>query len=445
MKIKIYNTLTKIKEFLKPTKDKIVNMYICGPTVYDFDHLGHARVGVFYDVVRRYLIESGYKVKFVQNITDVGHLTETETGDDKIEKKAKSENKTPEEIVKFFTQEHFKDFKSLNILKPDFSPKASEYIPQIIEFIKVLIKKGYAYKVKSGVYFDISKFENYGKLSKRNFEKEKQGTRIESEKDKKNPLDFALWKIAKFNHIQNWKSPWGIGYPGWHIECSVMNNEIFKTTTDIHGGAIELSFPHHENEIAQSESYNNIPFVKYWMHIGLVKVNDEKMSKSKNNFITIKDLLKKYDFNLIRLTLLSTCYRKPFDYSEEKFTQDKIILDKLIEAKEKVPNENKNDNKVLKQIEKAFSDDFNTPLVLQIWFKNRLNISKKLFNKIENIFGLNLNINSEIPDEIKKLVDRRKKARQEKKWAESDRIRDLINVRGFEIEDTENGIFIRKK
>ncbi|GAH03789.1 unnamed protein product, partial [marine sediment metagenome] len=280
-------TQSRKKEKFKPQKDKIVKMYVCGPTVYDYDHLGHARVGIFYDIVRRYLTFLGHKVQFVQNITDVGHLTESETGEDKIEKKAKFEKKTPEQIARFYEKEHFKDFAALNILKPTFSPRASKYIPQIIEFIEILIKKGYAYEVSGSVYFDVAKFKDYGKLSGRKSEEQKAGVRIEAEKGKKHPQDFALWKKADQGHIMQWDSLWGKGYPGWHIECSVINNEFFGPTTDIHGGAIELVFPHHENEIAQSESVTDKPFVRYWLHIGLVTVEDEKMSKSVGNIITI--------------------------------------------------------------------------------------------------------------------------------------------------------------
>ncbi len=445
MSLKIYNTQSRKKEKFKPQKGKIVKMYVCGPTVYDYDHLGHARVGIFYDIVRRYLHFLGYKVQFSQNITDVGHLTETETGEDKIEKKAIQERKTPKQIARFYEKEHFKDFDALNIKKPTFSLRASDYIPQIIEFIKTLIKKGYAYEVSGSVYFDVAKFPAYGKLSGRKLEEQRAGARIEVEKGKKHPHDFALWKKVDQGHIMQWDSPWGKGYPGWHIECSVLNYKFFGPTTDIHGGAIELVFPHHENEIAQSESMTGKPFVRYWLHIGLVTVSGEKMSKSVGNIITIKKLLKKYDFNVIRLALLSTHYRKPFDCKDEIFEQAKIILDKLKEAAEKASPKYSKDKEVLTKIEKALDDDFNTSLALQIWFKNRTGVSQKLFKKLEQIFGFDFKISKTIPEEIKKIVSKREFARKEKKWKTADQLRKEIEKKGYLVEDSQTGPFVRKK
>ncbi len=445
MSLKIYNTLTRKKEKFKPQKGKVVKMYVCGPTVYDYDHLGHARVGVFYDIVRRYLSYLGYTVQFSQNITDVGHLTETETGEDKIEKRAVQERKTPKQIARFYEKEHFKDFAALNILKPDLSPRASDYISQIIEFIKTLAKKGYAYEVGGNVYFDVTKFKDYGKLSGRKLEEQKAGTRIEAEKGKKHPQDFALWKKAGQGHIMQWDSPWGRGYPGWHIECSVINNEFFGPTTDIHGGAIELVFPHHENEIAQSESVTGKPFVRYWLHIGLVTVAGEKMSKSVGNIITIRKLLKKYDFNIIRLALLSTHYRKPFDYKDKTFEQTKIILDKLKGAAKKASPKCLKDKEVLGKIEKALDDDFNTSLALQIWFKNRAEISQKLFRRLEQIFGFDFKISETVPEEIKKIVLKREFSRKEKNWKTADQLRKEIEKKGYLVEDTKTGSVIWKK
>ena len=402
-------------------------------------------MGIFYDIVRRYLTHLGYKVQFVQNITDVGHLTEIETGEDKIEKRAKKEKKTPSQIARFYEDEHFSDMSALNVLKPTFSPRASKYIPQIIEFIKILIKKGYAYKVDGNVYFDVTKFSDYGKLSGRELEEQKAGVRIESKKGKKHPQDFALWKKADFQYLMKWDSPWGKGSPGWHIECSVLNHEFFGPTTDIHGGAIELAFPHHENEIAQSEPLTGKPFVRYWLHIGLVIVAGEKMSKSIGNIVTIKELLEKYDFNVVRLALLSTHYRKPFDCKDEVFEQAKIILDKLKEAEEKAKKQNPKDKEVLEKVEKALDNDFNTSLALQIWFKNRIKISQRLFKKIEQIFGFDFKVSETVPKEIKKIALKREFARKEEDWRVADQLRQEIEKKGYSIEDTKKGFFVRKK
>ncbi len=440
MDLKIYNTLSRKKEKFRPQEDKIVKIYVCGPTVYDYDHLGHARVGIFYDIVRRYFLELGFKVIFVQNITDVGHLTETETGEDKIEKKAKAEKKRPEQIAHYFEKEHFKDFKSLNILKPDFSPRASEYIDQIIKFIQKLIAKNYAYRVAGSVYFDVTKFSNYGKLSGRKFDQQRAGARVKIKKEKRHPADFALWQKASAGHLMQWDSPWGKGYPGWHIECSTMISEILGKIIDIHGGAIELIFPHHENEIAQSESGNQKPLVKYWMHLGLVTINGEKMSKSKGNFIYIHDALKKYHPDAIRIAMLSTQYRKPLDWTELVINQAEAIRQKLLAAK----SENRPGKSITKnQINIAMVDDFNCPKALQIILDNLNNLTIRDFEYLNKVFGLKME-KIKIPLGIKKLIKNRQEARGKKDFELADNLRQEIEKRGYLVEDFPEGSKIRK-
>lgn len=436
-------------------------MYVCGPTVYDYAHLGHAKTYIGYDIIYRYLKYLGYNVTYVQNITDVGHLTDdADQGEDKIEKRAKKEKKKPLEVARFYEKEHFKDMRALNILKPDHSPRASDYIKEIIAFTKKLIRKDYAYEKNGSVYFDVSKSKNYGQLSKRNMEQMLAGARVEIHPDKKNPLDFALWKKAESNHILKWPSPWSLGYPGWHIECSAMNQAFFGDTTDIHGGAVELSFPHHENEIAQSEAATGQQFVRYWPHGGMIMINGEKMSKSKGNFTTVKQLLEKYQPEIIRLFLIQTHYRGQIDFNDKNLQAARNAFSGLKEfilslKKNKTKGNIGSKVKILaNQTKKEFldnlSNDFNTPKALSKIFKlikqiNKLEINKSeaslvynLLIELDKILGLRLGKikREKIPQPIKKLLEDREDARKNKKWKKADELREEITKMGYAVEDT---------
>ncbi len=318
MALKIYNTLTKQKEVFTPFEEGKVGIYVCGPTVYDHPHIGHAKSYASFDVVVRYLRHLGYKVRYVQNITDVGHLTDNaDEGEDKIEKRAKLERVEPMELVEMYMRSYYEDMDALNNLRPDISPRATGHIPEQIDLTKKLIDKGYAYAANRSVYFDVSKFKDYGKLSGRKLDEQESGARVEINPEKKHPADFALWKRAEPGHIMKWNSPWGVGFPGWHLECSVMSMKYLGVTFDIHGGGIENVFPHHECEIAQSEAANALPFARYWMHNNMVTVDGQKMGKSLGNFVTLKDAFKKYSPLTIRFFVLNTHYSSPIDYGND--------------------------------------------------------------------------------------------------------------------------------
>ena len=318
MTLKIYNTLTKQKEIFIPFKKGRVGIYVCGPTVYDHPHIGHAKSYISFDVIVRYLRHLGYKVRYVQNITDVGHLTDNaDAGEDKIEKRAKLEQVEPMELVEMYMRSYYEDMDALNNLRPDISPRATGHIPEQIELVEKLIDKGFAYEANQSVYFDVSKLKDYGKLSGRKLDEQESGARIEINPEKKHPADFALWKKAGAGHIMKWNSPWGVGFPGWHLECSVMSMKYLGETFDIHGGGIENVFPHHECEIAQSETANELPFARYWMHNNMVTVEGQKMGKSLGNFVTLKDAFKLFSPLTIRFFVLNTHYSSPIDYSNE--------------------------------------------------------------------------------------------------------------------------------
>lgn len=318
MALKLYNSLTKRKEVFAPQYEGLVNMYVCGPTVYDHPHIGHAKSYVSFDVIVRYLRHLGYKVRYIQNITDVGHLTDdADEGEDKIIKRAKREHIEPAELVEIYTRSYFEDMDVLNNLRPNISPRATAHIPEQIGLVEDLLEKGYAYVSGGSVYFEVQKFKEYGKLSGRKPEELEAGARIEINPEKRHPSDFALWKKAEPGHIMRWKSPWGEGFPGWHLECSAMSMKYLGATLDIHGGGLENIFPHHECEIAQSEAVTGKPFVRYWLHNNMVTVNGQKMGKSLGNFITLKDAFKKYRPLTVRFFILSTHYRSPLDFSNE--------------------------------------------------------------------------------------------------------------------------------
>lgn len=413
-------------------------MYVCGPTVYGPDHIGHARTWVIFDWFRRYLIFSGFKVKFVQNITDVGHLVgDREVGEDKIEKEAKAKAKTPAEISAYYIDEHFKDIKSLNILKPDFSPKATEYIRDIIAYIKVLIDKGFAYEKNGSVYFDVLKFPDYGKLSGRSLEKLKTGTRLEENPDKKDAFDFALWIKAGEDHLQKWPSPWGQGYPGWHIECSVMSAKLLGQPFDIHGSAVEHIFPHHENEIAQGEAYAGKALANYWLHSGMLDINGTKMSKSKENYITIKDMLKEMDADTIKVAFMATYWSKPYDYTKDAIMEAKKIKSKLVSAKD-IAKEGKTD--FAEKLKIILDDNFNTPGALTLILQKLPNLKKDDYNIVEEIFGLELKSEKiKLTKDQEEMLNNREKARKEGDFAKADEIRKKLAQEGINIKDTEKG------
>lgn len=389
----IYNTLSRSKEKFVPLLPGHVGIYVCGPTVYNHSHVGHAKSYVSFDVIVRFLRFLGYKVKYVQNITDVGHLTDdADSGEDKIEKQARLDKVDPMEIVEKYMRSYFEDMDRLGVVRPDISPRAAGHVIEQIEFIKKLIEKGFAYEVDGNVYFDVSRFREYGKLSGKKLEDLQSGVRIDVRSDKKNPVDFALWKRAEAGHIMKWPSPWGEGYPGWHIECSTMSMKYLGETFDIHGGGIENQFPHHECEIAQSEALTGKQFVRYWMHNNMVTVNGTKMSKSLGNFVTLKDAFRKYDPVVLRFFILQSHYRSPLDYSEEaidsaakgferlrntiselkKFVKnDKSAKEAWEESgyPENLPVDPVNLRKYYDQWLEAMLDDFNTPLAIGVIFE----------------------------------------------------------------------------
>ena len=430
MALKIYNSLTRKKEIFRPLEKGHVKMYVCGPTVYDFAHIGNFRTYVFEDLVRRYLEYKNYKVKFVMNITDVGHLTsDADTGEDKIEQAAKKQKKDPYQIAKFYEKVFLEDIEKLNIKKAHAYPRATEHIQEIIKLIKKLIQKKHAYIVNSNVYFDISTFPNYGKLSGNILDQLKTGARLEANPEKKHPADFALW-LEDPKHLMNWKSPWGEhGYPGWHSECSAMVFKHLGEQIDIHAGGEDNKFPHHESEIAQSEGATGKQFVKYWLHTRHLLVDKKKMSKSKNNFYTLKDILdKNYSARALRYLLFSAHYRQALNFTWQSLKSAEQSLRKL----DGFP-----DGKL--DITPELDDDFNTPKALAKIFK-----SKKWIPELETIFGIK-KLEIKIPEKIKKLVAKREKARKNKDYQESDKIRDKIKKIGFLVEDTPTGAKVSQK
>lgn len=467
--LKIYNTLTRKKEEFVPLNGNKVGMYVCGPTVYDYSHIGHARSYVAFDVIRRYLEYKGYSVIYIQNITDV---------DDKIINRANELGEAPLSLSRRFTEAYFEDMDKLNVRRANIHPKVSDHIPEIIEFIEGLIKNGYSYEVDGNVYFSISKVEDYGKLSHQSMENILVGARVEVDENKRDSRDFALWKKAKPGEIF-WESPWGKGRPGWHMECSTMAIKYLGPSIDIHGGGMDLIFPHHECEIAQSESYTGEPFVKYWIHNGFVTINKEKMSKSLGNFFTIREVLEKYDGETIRFFLLNTHYKSPIDYSDQHLQEAKQALQRihtainklktLIKEQEKTePKEpSTEEEKLLDQVEKskqkfmdAMDDDFNTREAMPAIFEltrvvNSLDMNSRIStNALEgtlqayNEFGQILGVFQEKYKEadletVGKLVDllieMRNKFRKEKDWETADYIRDKLKEAGILLEDTKEG------
>jgi cysteinyl-tRNA synthetase len=440
--IKFFNTLGHKKQEFRPLKDKRVTMYVCGPTVYGPDHVGHIKTWIFFDWLKRFLISEGYKVKLVQNITDVGHMVgDVDRGEDKIEKEAKAESKTPKEIAEHYEKEHFQALDSLNFLKSDASPKATDYIKDIIKYIEVLIKKGHAYEKNGNVYFNVASFPNYGQLSGRKVDELIAGSRVAIDEHKKSPADFALWLKAE-NHIQKWPSPWGEGYPGWHIECSVMSEKLLGQPFDIHGSGIEHVFPHHTNEIAQSEAYADKPMAKYWLHVGMLSINGQKMSKSKGNCVSVRDALKEYDPDTIRLFFMASLWRKPLDWNKSALEEAKKLAVRLRRAKEEAQDV-KTGYKTL--IAEALSDDFNTPKALSIIIDDISKLSQDDFSYISEVFGLKLVDAIKLTKEQEKKLASREEARKNGDFKKADEIRQELEKAGIILEDTEGGTRILTK
>lgn len=463
--MKLYNTLTRKKEEFIPLVDGEVKMYACGPTVYNYFHIGNGRTFMVFDALRRYLKYRGYNVTFVQNFTDV---------DDKIINKAKEENVSPEEISERFIEAYFHDASTLGIQKADIHPKVTENIDEIIHFVKELVDKGYAYQSGGDVYFDVSKYKDYGKLSKQSLEDLQSGARVEINEQKKNPLDFALWKEAKPGE-PSWESHWGLGRPGWHIECSAMAKKYLGETIDIHGGGGDLVFPHHENEIAQSESCSGKSFANYWLHVGYLNVDNKKMSKSLNNFFTPRDIIKEFDLENLRFFMFSAHYRNPINFSRELLESAKNGLDRLYTAKSNLEyllemakdtqtsSEEAQWLQSLKSYKNRFidvmDDDFNTADGIATIFdlirdintntseatsKNVLKGAYDLFIELADVLGILKREDESLEVEVERLIAERQKARSEKDFALSDKIRDDLKDKGIVLEDTPSGVKWRK-
>ena len=454
----LQDTLTTVEQKLDISKK--IKIYLCGVTVYDESHIGHARTIIVFDVLRKYLESKEVEVEFIQNFTDV---------DDKIINRATKENVTAEEISSKYIENYFRDFKELNVKRATNYPKATEHIEDIIEFIKKLIDKEIAYVTKNGVYFAVSKFSEYGKLSKKKIDELQSGSRIQIDETKKDPADFAVWKFSDMN--PTWDSPWGKGRPGWHIECSVMSLKYLGENFDIHGGGRDLIFPHHENEIAQSEACTNLPFAKIWMHVGMVTISGEKMSKSLGNTKSIKHVLENWGANIIRLFCLSGHYSKVIDYSEEmlkenliKWRQVETCYYELIHAESENHEKNtQNIEKIGIEFDEALESDFNTHLALSAFFQlvketNRLaaeeklakesaQIIKKEFERMTNILGLVIpEMTQDKKQAIDDLIQNREKLRKEKQFEEADKIRGQLNEMNVELIDhKERTIWMKKE
>lgn len=479
----IYNSMTRQKEEFVPREPGKVGMYVCGPTVYGPPHLGHAKSYITFDVLAKHLRRSGYKVRYVQNITDVGHLTDdADSGEDKIQKQARIDKVHPWEIVDKWTRQYMNDMEKLKLAHPNFYVRASQHIPEQIEAIEELVQKNHAYVVDGNVYFDVESFPEYGKLSGRRLEDQKEAVRVEGRGEKRNPKDFALWKKAEESHILKWNSPWGVGYPGWHIECSVMANKYLGVSFDIHGGGLENKFPHHECEIAQSECVHEKPFCRYWMHNNMVTVDGIKMGKSLGNFKTCEDLLSKHTPEAIRVFLLSTHYRSPSNYTEEAIEAAAVGLSRLsqlyqalneITSAGEASKSPMADEQILKICEKAESeicerlnDDLDTPgaiakiygLVSDV---NRIiaadKISSATANKvIETLKNWAGDILGILPDSennksdlnieplMDLVIDFRANMKSQKRYDVADSIRDKLKEAGIVIEDTKSGVRWKK-
>ncbi|WP_419725941.1 cysteine--tRNA ligase [Terrisporobacter petrolearius] len=464
--MKLFNTMTRSKEEFKPLEEGKVKMYVCGPTVYNYIHVGNARPFIIFDTLRRYLEYRGYDVTYVQNFTDV---------DDKIIKRGHEENIAPEEVAKKYIEEYFVDADGLGVKRATVHPQVTENIEEIIDFVKELEEKGYAYAVNGDVYFDTQKFNGYGKLSGIKQEELEAGSRIEVNDQKRHPMDFVLWKSKKEGE-PGWMSPWGEGRPGWHIECSVMSRRYLGDTIDIHAGGQDLKFPHHENEIAQSEARSGKTFSNYWMHNEYININNEKMSKSKGNFFTVRDISKLYDLEIVRFFMLSTHYRNPINFSDEILNQSKAGLERLYNAKERLEfiisklnndAENAEELKLEEELSSfrqrfigAMDDDLNTADAVSVIFElakfmnsnvneNSTNefANKVLaeFNELTSVLNVvNKKQEDILDEEIEKLIEARTNAKKNKDFKLADQIRDELLEKGIVLEDTRQGVKWRR-
>lgn len=456
--MKLYNSLTRKKEEFQPIKPNEVTMYSCGPTVYNYFHIGNARPFIIFDALRCYLEYRGNKVTMVQNFTDV---------DDKMINKANELNMTVKELADQFINEYFTDADGLGIKHATYQPKATENIDSIIELIEKLINKGYAYNVDGDVYFSTKKFKGYGKLSHQPLDDLELGARIDINEQKRDPMDFALWKKKKPNEPA-WQSPWGMGRPGWHIECSAMANKLLGETIDIHSGGQDLIFPHHENEVAQSEAANDAPFANYWVHNGYINVNNQKMSKSLGNFFTVRDVSAEFDYEVIRFFMLSAHYRSPINFSHDLMVQAKSGLERLYNCisnceflMQNAPS-CETDSKLVNKLSEykdnfiaALDDDFNTALAISSLFDiskevnsiaseanyETLEYAKNLLTELGGVLGLLQNKDeSALEDEIAELIEQRQQARKDRNFKLADEIRDNLAMKGIILEDTPSGV-----
>ncbi len=461
--LKIYNTLTRNKEDFKPIREGKVSMYSCGPTVYNYAHIGNLRTYIFMDIFRRVLRYDGYKIKGVMNITDVGHLmSDADDGEDKMAKASREQKKTPLEIAQFYTSVFFEDLSKLNIGRPEVIAKATEHIQDMISYVSQLVDKGYGYEIDDGIYFDISKFEGYGKLSRLNLEEQQAGARVEVNSQKRHPADFALWKKAEPGHIMQWDSPWGRGYPGWHIECSAMSRKYLGMPFDVHTGGVDHIPVHHENEIAQNEALTGKQSVNYWVHGEFMLVDNGKMSKSLGNTYRISDLedrgYRALDF---RYFCLNTHYRKKLNFTFEGLDAAKSAYARLLSLLFKHKSSNVATDKDLlesyeKDFEEAIDDDLNIPLALGVlWKMIKENKSKDIYElalKFDKVLGLSLDTaacdeeepREDIPAEIVELCERRKAAKSNKDYAGADALRSEIAAQGYTVVDTKDGYKVTK-
>lgn len=462
--LKVYNTLTRKKEDFVPIDEKCVRMYSCGPTVYSYAHIGNLRTYVFMDLIRRVLRYDGYKLKGVMNITDVGHLlSDGDEGEDKMAKAAREQKKTPWEIAAYYTDVFFKDIEALNIGKPEVIAKATEHIPEMIEFVQALQDKGFAYEITDGIYYDIGKFPSYGKLSGQVVDEKEAGARVEENSEKRHPADFALWKKADKNHIMQWESPWGMGFPGWHIECSAMSRKYLGETFDIHSGGIDAVPVHHENEIAQNEARAGKKTVNYWMHGEFMMVDGGKMSKSLGNVYTIAQLREKgYEPLDFRFFCLNAHYRKKLNFTFEGMNAAKTGRERILAAlAQHKASPAKTEQSVLDSYKEKFvdaiNDDINIPLALGVLF-NMLKEpkSKDIYDlalDFDKVFGLDFDKVAlptatapkiDAPKEVLDLIEKRKEAKKAKDFALADKIRAEIGALGYEVKDTREGVVVTK-
>lgn len=461
--LRIYNTLTRQKEEFKPLKDGKVTMYSCGPTVYSYAHIGNLRTYIFMDIFRRTLKYDGYKLKGVMNITDVGHLlSDGDEGEDKMAKAAREQKKTPWEIAEFYTEYFFEDFKKLNIGKPEVISKATDHIQEMIKDVQTLIDKGYAYEIDDGIYYDISKFPEYGKLSRLSLEDQQAGARVEVNSQKRHPADFAVWKKADPQHIMQWESPWGMGYPGWHIECSTMSRKYLGSHFDIHTGGVDAIPVHHENEIAQNEALEDGKTVNYWVHSEFMLVDNGKMSKSLGNVYRIDQLEEKgYCALDYRYFCLNAHYRKKLNFTFEGMDGAKTSYARLLNVlyQHKVGQNAADENKLAeykRQFDEAINDDLNIPLALGVvWTMIKEPKSKAVYDlalEFDKVLGLSLDKakpsetqEEQIPEEIRAIAEERYQAKKNRDFAKADELRNKLSELGYTVADSKDGYTVTSK